>query len=834
MELGKRGVFFSIDSLIALAVLVTAIILIVPVIEVTEQDLYVQSDLVASLSALKIGEIDNSYASSLISNGVISDENKSVLETIAEFYVTNKTAARELSVSIFNDINTSDNIGIWFGNELIASKNTTSFSDAEKVIVERQVISGIQEGDSVTAFSGRAFLSGGERSEFFYFGGYVGEGNLSALIEYDGNITSAEIEIAIVEDFELYVNGDYEGLFSGSGSQFSPISHSINISNFSTGSNVIELKADNLSLNTGGGFIRITYNPEISYTQSKRYYFPGIEGVINFYGSFYVPNQLKSMDIHLRYFSNLTTFLNIGNVTVYSGSSENETNITLDNTTLASLLDYDSLTGETIPLRFGVEDADFVINTTLQADVFSVTDISGSMLQCNGGGFWCCLFSGDSCSSPATCSACSGTFEDKLTPAKNANEAFINALLDVDDDQVGLVAYSTSASEFHELSRDNASLQAEVDSWDAGGSTCICCGINTAVSDLVANSSSGNYRSIVVMSDGDANQECVQQGTGDASDDAIQAACDAYNDHGIIVYAVGFGSDADEVTLQSIASCGNGNYYFGSISSLLDVYEEIAEEIISASFFEQTAIVTGNFSSKLFGDSYIDFEYEDVAAPFGLLTTSEKSFDDINSGTFSIPNNATVLETRVISYSGQKWTDAVYINGTEVYNLSKYGNDYLDFGDPFTVNIPNALVTNHNLINLTTAIVPGNSSGGSVDNKIIYTIVQDNVAAYSSLSFSAEGCNWNLEFEDLNTLGVSVPSDYVGFDNCYYTSGGQNITDTEDAFQVAVLRLLELLDFDSDGKIDVGFTSQDLGISSTEITGIPFDWSTEVQIRTWY
>ena len=140
----------------------------------------------------------------------------------------------------------------------------------------------------------------------------------------------------------------------------------------------------------------------------------------------------------------------------------------------------------------------------------------------------------------------------------------------------------------------------------------------------------------------------------------------------------------------------------------------------------------------------------------------------------------------------------------------------------------------YNFVNLTTGLKPGNSSGGSVDNKIIYTIVQDNVAAYSALSFSAEGCNWNLEFEDLNTLSVSLPSDYLGADLCFYTGSGQNITDSEDAFQVAVYKLLEILDFDLDGRIDVVFTSQDLEISSTEITGIPFDWSTEMQVRTWY
>ena len=72
MELNKKGVFFSIDALIALAVLIVGIILIVPLTNNPEQDLFVQSDIVVALSALKIGEIDNSYVDGLISNGKIN------------------------------------------------------------------------------------------------------------------------------------------------------------------------------------------------------------------------------------------------------------------------------------------------------------------------------------------------------------------------------------------------------------------------------------------------------------------------------------------------------------------------------------------------------------------------------------------------------------------------------------------------------------------------------------------------------------------------------------------------------------------------------------------
>lgn len=805
--INKRGVFFSTDALIALAVILTGTLIIFPLVDIGNPEKFVQSDIVKALSTLEIGEINNSVVSELIAQGLVKDLNKSVLEQIGEFYVTNKTIAKELSEVIFDDIDTNENFGIWFGSELIASKNSSNFEDSGRIVVERQIISGIQEGESVTGFSGRAFLSSSLRNKYFYFGGYVGEGNISALIEYDGNITSAKIELAIVNDFEVYVNGFYAGNYSGSGSEYIPVIYSLPIGNFSSGINIVEFRK-NGNLNIAGGFIRLTYESAISFNNTKRYYFPGMEGVINLFDGFYIPGNINSMSLSLHYLNNFTTFLNIGNITVYNGSSPTETTMFLNNITLSSLLDYNSLNKKTIPLRLGVDEADYNLNISKPADVFSLTDLSGSMNQ-----------------------------QGLVDLAKDANKAFIEALLKMSGNRVGLIGYQSTIVEgyFHPLSADNASLQSTVSSWGANSQTCVCCAINRATSEFNTTSTIDKFQTMVVMSDGGATQTCSEQGTGSADGDAILAACQAQDDYGIRVYALGFGdlNAGEEVTLQDIATCGNGNYYYGDIDQLIEVYEEIANDIIRASFFEQTVNITGNIYSRLWPDSYIEFDYNESAAPFGLITTTEKSFDNEYSGTFDIPINSTILETRVISYSGQRWTDNLWINSTNIYNLSRYGIDFLDLGDPYSVNIPNSLIDLNNVVNLTTGLAPGNSTGGSTSNKIIYTVVQDNVGAYSSLSTSADGCIWELEFGSGTNLSINIPSNYSGNNLCYYTSSGQNISNTNDALQIAVRNLLELLDFNSDGKLDVEFNAQALDISSSEITGIPFDWSTEMQIRTW-
>jgi len=829
----KVGVFFSIDALIALAIIIVGVLVVYPDTNITPQETFVQSDVVHSLSSVKVGELDNSKMNDLIVSGVVTDLNKSVLQQIGELYVFNESLAKELTDSILAEIDSTENYGIWFGDKLISSKGNINFENAKNVLVERQVISGIKEGESVTAFSSRAFLLNNLQSKYFYFGGYVGEGNISARVEYFGNISSAEMELAISKDFTVYVNDVFTSNFSGSSSPIVPQRYNLPVDNFISGANIVELRGDNL--NIAGGFIKIIYSKETSFSETTRYYFPGIDGLINVYDGFYIPGKINSMNVFLHYDNNFTTFLNIGNVTVFNGTTNGEENVSVSNTYLSSILDYDSLSETTIPLRCGIENASYVSNFSKPADVFSVTDLSGSMLpSCSGASWWCCVFGGG-CSTQSRCNACGGVFEDKISSAKNANRVFVSSVLNNSQNRVGLVGYrsSVSGSDFHILSNVNSSLQTEINSWSASGGTCICCGINRAKQEIAINSGSDKFKSMVVMSDGEANGQCPEQGTGSARQDAINAACSTYNTYGIRVYAVGFGNDADESTLQSIANCGNGSYYFGSVSNIVEIYKSIAQEIVSASFSEQTLNVLGNVSSVLYPDSYIEFDYNTTAIPYGLVTTSEKKFDDSRSGSFYVPKNSTIIDAVVISYSGSKWTDNLWINAVNIYNLSKLGSNYILLGDPYSINIPKAYIGENNTVNLTTGVSPGNYSEGSVEDKIIYTISTSGFSAYSPLSNVADGCYWNLEFEDREIFTVPIPSEYVGGENCYYTSFGQNISNQNDASQLSVKKLLEQLDYDLDGLLDVKFSEQDLQISSSEIKGIPYDWSTEIQVRIW-
>ncbi len=839
----KRGIFFSTDALIALIIILLIILVVYPVLEPKYPKSDATQDVITVLSNLKVGEINNSYVRALILNREIKDLNKTILEQIGEFYITNVTVARTLAISMFQYLNTSDNIGIWYGSELLASSNSTSFETAENVETATHLISGIsnvQTNGSATGFSARVWLSSSLAKEYLYFGGYTGEGNISVSINYSGELSGVEIEVAINKDFDVYINNLYSGHYANSSSQFAPSKYDLSAYNqsFSPGENTIKFAGDNLYL--AGGFVKLTYNSSGVYQQPTREYFPGIEGVINIYDGFHIPGQLNKLDIYLHLSTNYSMFMTIGNITVFNDSTNGEETRIITDAQLSSLLNYNELSQKTTPFRFGLENASYTTAIMQEADVFSVTDLSGSMCgTCSGvscGISECCgFFCLDCYVNQPVCESCGGTCPGGIYEAKDANKAFVDIVLNSSGNRIGLVGYKDNVdiNDCHNLSADNISLANKVDGWEAIGATCICCGINKAVDDLFNYSSSDKFRSIVVMSDGEANRQCSEQGTGNAKQDAIQAACDAYNNHGIIVYAVGFGPSADESTLQAIANCGNGSYYYANITNLIEVYKQIAQDIIKASYKEQTIVTTGNISTILYPDSYIEFNYTKSPAPYGLIVTAEKQFYDDYYGNFSVPSGSGVVEVTAISYSGPRWTDNVEINGNSVYNLSLYGSDYTKLGDPHAVVIPNSYVQPNNTVKITTGVSIFNSTSGSPYNKIISTIKQ-NASSYSAIVAQAEGCIWHLEFEDSTATILNIPASYSGTRHCYYQSTGQNISNDDDAIQLAAYSLLEILDFDLNGKLDIKFTEQNLQISSFEITGIPYIITTEVQVRRWY
>ena len=744
----KRGWFFSIDALIALSLIVLILVVFYPFVDVQQKQTEVHYDLLKTLSVLDAG------------NG------KSVLEEMGEIYLSGgeAEATNYITPKLQGLDFGNENVGIWINDDLIwVSSGSIDIVDASRIESARQMVFGLREGENAVGYSALATLGGGARQDYFYFGGYVGDGDITQRVYYDaGTITYAEIEAVISDDFDLYINNILIGNYLESADEFTPSTYVIgNPDNyFNPGENIVEFKGEDLHI--AGGFIKIVYDNGVQYEQQERYYFPGIDGIVNLYDGFYVPGDLTGMTINLHLDSeDIDPFLRIGGVTVFQDYASGGSPINLNNAQLDALLDYVALSRTTVPIRIGLEEN--IEGEAREIDVFSVAELSGSV---------------------------------------NQNVP------------------SVGKKVVHFMQENGYK----------------------AVDKLLVQSSEDRYRSIVLMSDGNTNKVCSEQGTGSAEGDAIQAACDAYA-QGIEVHVIGFGptTTVDEVTLQAIATCGHGAYIYSDANLLAEAYTRIAN-LISVYYSKQEVGVTGNVEMELFKDSYIEFDYVKEDTPYGLVLTLEDDFDDSNSGSFNVPSSATaVLESKVTSYSGWKWTNVVKLNDANVYDLSTYGTDYILLGDPFIIDMPadSVNIGADNLVSLTTGVEPGPGFSGSVSNKVIYKLLTDASAFSSDIKLNAEGCIWSIEFEGGTTLDVAIPSSYAGEDTCFYNSLCYNqecsLTNEQDAYQDAVFRLLDSLDLGGvDGRVDTKFDEQQLVVDVDEVTGIPFTLNMEVEARTWY
>jgi hypothetical protein len=154
----KRAVFFSIDALISMIIIFITIIIIAPLVYYSSYESFLEEDIIISFSSLKIGEIENDLVKELILQGDIKELNQSILEALGELYVKDITLSREVAQSLLEQLNLSENVGIWYDEDLLASVNITSFDSAEEVKVERQIISGIKKGEETKGFIAKAWL----------------------------------------------------------------------------------------------------------------------------------------------------------------------------------------------------------------------------------------------------------------------------------------------------------------------------------------------------------------------------------------------------------------------------------------------------------------------------------------------------------------------------------------------------------------------------------------------------------------------------------------------------------------------------------------------------
>src|SRR3989344_5365828 len=516
----KRGIFFSIDALLSFTIILMIILLAFPLIKMNKYESPIARDILVTLSSLKMGEITDPYIMQLIVSGTL-DPNKTALEQIGMLTITNETLAKNLTTILLENIETNENIGIWYGNKLIYSHNKTAYENASNVFTERYIVSGLGGlGNETLGYSARAFLSSAYLAAYSYFGGYVGDGNISKLINYQGNISSAEIELAINNNFTLYINGINSGNYSKSTSDITPIKYSLDDykDNFISGENTIELKGINLYV--AGGHIKITYQTNVSTSQETKKYLPGINGIVNLYDGLSVNGQLTSMDIFLHYRLPYDSFLNIGNTTIWNGSSDVDSTVSISNTQLSSILNYGLLSNSTVPIRLGSQNFSVILNDTGNADVILITAASDSMnYSISQDGI---LGIRRNCTDPLLYDPTTA----RISLAQCLDKEFIDSILNLSGNRMAIINYFGEQLEGGgsrkglvnrtDILTGNAQLLKDaVDSYTTNfplqgenyllphGGACISCSINSAWKILKENSNTSTRKQfVIVMSDG--------------------------------------------------------------------------------------------------------------------------------------------------------------------------------------------------------------------------------------------------------------------------------------------------------------------------------------------
>jgi len=910
----KKGIFFTIDSIIASSILLLVILLTANFYTTEHQSTninYASQDLVRVFSTLKVMELDNDYVESLLNNGTITNGDNTILEQIGDFWANDQI---NLSINFTRNISeaiipSKYGFSVIVDDEVIYSR---PIPIKKALVSSKKIISGIAKAKPIEGYTSRVLLNGIQSkttNSYLYFGGYEGDGNLTKKLILPKDIisfNSSYIEVDTGGNFRLYINGNYAGNYTqgtgggGSGGNLSADKWNVNNSYlgfFMPGENIIALNFTNGSSYIGGGFLRVRYTTS-SYNGTltpgmEKMHLPGVDGTINIYSSMYVPGELTAMSIFLNYSSNYSVYLKLGNTTVYQAAGNGSKNVTLDNATLNGLIDYDIFRFETVPLRLAIGNA-----STIGGNAYAVmvSDMSGSMEFCakvnteTWGGWRTsatkgCVFSGGqwwwgwfnytpnngyvdynrTFWSNGSANLCGCRYRGlckndtkKIDLYRNASALFINTIFNVTGNRIGIIDFSSSndypvyngtcntanptTSVFPDsivrkinITSNKTKLLETTNSSSTYWGTCICCGINSGVDMIRSQNNNKAKKFLIVMSDGTPTSQCAQQPNGTAVSDAVQSAWDACALN-FTVYSIGFGNDVDSITMSRL-NCSGGKFFNATnATKLQDTYSQIAGEINQLSFSEQTINTSGSLiRSIIYPSSYIEFNYSSQPIVFNQLPMvfeTDRFGNNASGGFMTVYPNASVYDAKVTSYSGSKWTDNLVVNGDIVYRLGDYGVDYKTLGDPFAVDVPvTNLIPGNNSLVISTGINLTASTGGSPDNRAIYTLLLSGITDYSAVVAKSSGCVWNVTFEDGGSSLIKVPLAYSGSKLCYYFNSSY---DPDDSLDINVYQLFGNLDIDKDQKLDVNINENNLNVNSVTISKVPSLWGPAIiEIRIW-
>ena len=226
--MGRIGFYFSIDCLLAFAVLIVGIFS-VPILQ-TEQatnDLYFSAkDFIQALSELTVSETNNSCVKQLIDDKNITDLNTTILQQIGLFWSENKTElARNLTEAFAgNLISSNKGFGFYINNESVYERAIDSIST---VTTAKKLVSGIAPNKSTEGYISRAIVNRASKNVTksfpFFVQGSASQGGNGMIVTKKINLNSSEIinakfyvsihyGISNINSMKFKVNGNEIGI----------------------------------------------------------------------------------------------------------------------------------------------------------------------------------------------------------------------------------------------------------------------------------------------------------------------------------------------------------------------------------------------------------------------------------------------------------------------------------------------------------------------------------------------------------------------------------------------------------------------------------------------
>lgn len=233
---GVRGFLFSLDAIFAISLLILVSVLLGGMMQtysspelIYQRYYYSGKDLVHVVEQAQISSIEFLPAvQSYLASGVLTEEdmNRTILDVIGSFWASgNVTEAanltRGLLDSLFNE--TGYEYEMFFSGESVYN---SSVPPRESFLARLStVVSGYEKTKPVNGYAAKVYLSKVSKSAsyFVYFGGYVGEGNITVPVELpqDANVSLVYMELNSGGNFSLYMNNQSSGIYNKTSEGFS-------------------------------------------------------------------------------------------------------------------------------------------------------------------------------------------------------------------------------------------------------------------------------------------------------------------------------------------------------------------------------------------------------------------------------------------------------------------------------------------------------------------------------------------------------------------------------------------------------------------------------------